>query len=572
LGIICLLWASYCHGQDSDQVICNRPWKIVVLGSSTAFGTGASVSDSAWVYKFRAYVKRINSASQVYNLGIPGLKTYQNLRPNGYLPPPSRPVPYVGFNISTALTYNPDAIIINMPSNDAANNYTIAEQQANFEAVLQIADSAGISVWVTTTQPRNGMTSDQMLSLTTMRDWILTRFGNNAIDFWDGIANSNGTINSLYYFDNVHLNNAGHEILYRRTQQELIIDSLCRKYLGVLSVDAGTYQSLPHGTSSLTLNGSANSTKATITNVNWLLISGPNTPVISFPTQYATTVNGLTTGVYQFSLNVTDSKGNIKSDTMQVEVRCGENDTIVQSICHDDLPYKWDGVSYHEGGMFTRNYQRQSGCDSIVTLNLNISSCGKTGITVRVKLEQFIESGNRMKPYLFDQGKTTDSLLVDSIQLSLWKPNNLNALNPDFTQKIILNRDGWAFADFPSGTTGQIYYLSFHHRNSIQIWSHSFHLLDSLNVFNFCLFSNIFQNTGSNSVVTLNNGEMAMTTGDINQDGSIDLYDLQLVENAASNFYFGYYPQDCNGDGSVDLADLQVVENKVSDFIYASKP
>lgn len=572
MGILCLIGASYCHGQDSDQVICNRPWKIVVLGSSTAFGTGASVSDSAWVPKFRAYVRRKNSSSQVYNLGIPGLKTYQNLRPDGYIPPPSRPAPYLGYNITAALAYNPDAIIINMPSNDAANNYTIAEQQANFEAVKQIADSVGITLWVTTTQPRNGMTSEQMLSLTTMRDWIETRFGNNAIDFWDGIANSNGTINSLYYFDNVHVNNAGHEIFYRRAQRELILDSLCRKYLGVLSADAGVHQSLAHGTSSIILNGSANSTNATITNVNWLLISGPNIPVFSRPTQLSTAVNGLTTGLYQFSLNITDSKGNYKSDTLHVEVRCGEYDTIFQSICHDELPFRWDGLSYHAGGTFTRNYLSQFGCDSVVTLKLSISTCGKTGIAVRVKLEQFIDLDNRMKPYLYDQDKTSDSLLVDSIQLSLWKPDNLNASNPDFTQKIVLDRDGWAFAEFPSDLKGQTYYISIQHRNSIQIWSHSYQLLDSLNLFNFCLTSNIFQYAGSNSVIILENGEIALSTGDVNQDGTIDLFDLQLVENAASNFYFGYHPQDCNGDGSVDLSDLQTLENRVNEFIYASKP
>ena len=45
---------------DSDEVYSNKAWKIVVLGSSTAFGTGASATDSSFVSKYRAYLKRKN--------------------------------------------------------------------------------------------------------------------------------------------------------------------------------------------------------------------------------------------------------------------------------------------------------------------------------------------------------------------------------------------------------------------------------------------------------------------------------------------------------------------------------
>ena len=147
------------NANDSDVVNCNKSWKIVVLGSSTSFGTGATVYDSSWVGLFTAYVKRRNVLNSVVNLGIPGYTTYQNLRPTGYIPPAGRPSPNSGFNITAALLEHPNAIIINMPSNDAVNNYTIAEQQSNFEAAIRLADSANIPVWVTTTQPRNLLTT-----------------------------------------------------------------------------------------------------------------------------------------------------------------------------------------------------------------------------------------------------------------------------------------------------------------------------------------------------------------------------------------------------------------------------
>ncbi|MBN1481412.1 hypothetical protein EH223_03505 [candidate division KSB1 bacterium] len=40
-------------------------FRIVILGSSTAAGTGPSRSDSAWVNRYRRYVKNINSTARV---------------------------------------------------------------------------------------------------------------------------------------------------------------------------------------------------------------------------------------------------------------------------------------------------------------------------------------------------------------------------------------------------------------------------------------------------------------------------------------------------------------------------
>ena len=37
-----------------------NPIHVVILGSSTAAGTGPSTSDSAWVNRYRAYLQEIN--------------------------------------------------------------------------------------------------------------------------------------------------------------------------------------------------------------------------------------------------------------------------------------------------------------------------------------------------------------------------------------------------------------------------------------------------------------------------------------------------------------------------------
>lgn len=308
--------------EDSDVVNCNRAFKIVVLGSSTAFGTGATTYDSSWVGRFTAYVKRKNVQNEVYNLGIPGFTTYNNLRPIGYTPPPGRPSPVSGFTITDALALQPDAIIINMPSNDAINNYTLTEQQANFEAAVALADAANIPVWVTTTQPRNFLNSAQYSNLFAMRDWINNRFAEKAVDYFSTVANPDGSINATYDFDAVHVNNLGHKLFYTRTIAETILDTLCIRYdIPEIKARAGADQNLTLPTNQTTLNGSLSSSlNGTITSYTWTKLSGPASATITNPNQAVTTVTNFIEGRYSFQLTVVDNNNLVDSDIIDVVV------------------------------------------------------------------------------------------------------------------------------------------------------------------------------------------------------------------------------------------------------------
>lgn len=317
-------FAGKASANDSDVVNCNRAWTVVVLGSSTAFGTGASTYDSSWVGKFTAYLSRKNSQNIVYNLGIPGFTTYQNLCPTGFIPPANRPSPNSSFNITAALEIHPDAIIINMPSNDAANGYSQAEQQANFERTMHLADSANVPVWVTTTQPRNNMSAGQIANLIAMRDWIYTRFANKAVDFWTTVANGDGSIVPFYDFDDVHLNNAGHDVFYNRMKAETILDSLCIRNTPTLVANAGNDINVILPASSTSLDGSASfsSLGGVITNYQWIQVSAPagsNAQIVS-PNSAISSLTNLTEGRYSFSLTVTDNTLSVKADTVNVVV------------------------------------------------------------------------------------------------------------------------------------------------------------------------------------------------------------------------------------------------------------
>ncbi len=318
------LFAAKASANDSDIVNCNHAWTVVVLGSSTSFGTGATVYDSSWVGKYTAYMLRKNSQNIVYNFGIPGYTSYQNLRPTGYTPPANRPAPNSSFNITAALALNPDAIIINLPSNDAINDYTLAEQQANFEAAIQLANAANVPVWVTTVQPRNNLNATQMNTQTLMRDWILSRFADKAVDFWTTVANGDGSIAAFYDYDYAHVNNAGHELFYRRVQEETILDSLCNRITQTLVVKAGNDIAVTLPTSTTTLDGSGTTSThgGIVTSYSWTLISSPqgSSPQIVSPTTAITNVNNLVEGRYSFRLTATDNAPNTKSDTVNVVV------------------------------------------------------------------------------------------------------------------------------------------------------------------------------------------------------------------------------------------------------------
>ena len=210
---------------------CPHPFKIVVIGSSTSAGSGASVPDSAYVNRYRKFLMdSVNAGCTVINLAIGGATSYK-MQPTGYTPPANRS----GFptdtarNITKAISLAPDGIIINYPSNDAASGFTLQEQKDNFLRAIAKADSAGIPVWVTTTQPRNFTDTAQLNKQIAMRDWINTTYGPlHNIDFWTSIATTTGTIVPAYNSgDGVHLNNAGHRVLNDRVKVRGIHVALC---------------------------------------------------------------------------------------------------------------------------------------------------------------------------------------------------------------------------------------------------------------------------------------------------------------------------------------------------------
>jgi lysophospholipase L1-like esterase len=196
-----------------DDVTC----RIVVLGSSTAEGTGATpAADSSWVNRYRKDIFQRNTRYEVTNLARGGYTTYHVLPTGTSIPPGVNVSIDPQRNITRALSLDPYAIIINMPSNDAANNFGVSAQLGNIALIAATAQDEGAGVWVGTPQPRN-FSPSQIMIQTALRDSILAIYGERAIDFWSGLAAPNGFIDGAFDAgDGIHLNNAGHRLLYER--------------------------------------------------------------------------------------------------------------------------------------------------------------------------------------------------------------------------------------------------------------------------------------------------------------------------------------------------------------------
>lgn len=377
----------------SDSLNCGKAFKIVVLGSSTAMGSGATPIDSAWVNKYRRYARSKNTQTTVTNLALSGFTTYHILCPNGFVPPANRPAPDTAHNITKALSYAPDLIIISLPSNDAQKNFPLSEQQANYERTMALTDALHIPVWVTTTQPRNAMNSSQMNLLTSMRDWTYQRFGEKAIDFWTGLANPDGTVNELYNVDGVHVNNDGHHLLYTRVLAERLLDTLCLRKNLMPVARAGSDISISLPVASVQLSGTQSSDPdGSIVSYSWSKISGPSGYSINNAASPSPIISSLVQGTYQIQLTVTDNLGAKDSDTVAVTVkpatlqppvaRAGNDITL--TLPANSTTLNGSNSFDPDGSIVAYNWSKIAGPASYVISNPAIASPVISGLTAGI--------------------------------------------------------------------------------------------------------------------------------------------------------------------------------------------
>jgi hypothetical protein len=205
-------------------------------------------------------------------------------------------------------------------------------------------------------------------------------------------------------------------------------------------------------------------------------------------------------------------------------------------------------------------------------LNLTVNNCSTT-LNVTAFLEGFYTENGMMRANLYDLGISTDDTEADSVEVNLWSATNLSSLTPEYSVRAVLHTNGTLTAVFPGATLNNSYYVALKHRNSLETWSAEPVTIASTTSYDFSTsMSAAFGNGFNDQMKSISVGRYAIYAGDVNQDGTVDIFDAQITENGAANFLFGYDVSDCNGDGSTDLFDLQLIDNNSTLFLFYARP
>ena len=289
--------------------------------------------------------------------------------------------------------------------------------------------------------------------------------------------------------------------------------------------------------------------------VKSMSVSNPNRP--SFSTDYLNTywpitrtgIAGTVTAVGQY-VDPTDVVG---------------TEASFRGCFHDG--YQWSSISGTNDAVLNR-----------VGAAVSVNGGSLYGMTrfamvgIKSFLQGFYNSG-AMNAGLYTLALSTDLTATDSVSVNLWSASTLNNSNPNYSIKSILHTNGYSNIILPESTIGSRYYLALNHRNSIETWSANTVLINTNTDYDFTSSLSSAYGDGVNPPMKLMpDGKYAIYAGDANRDGGIDISDMQIVENNAADFIFGYYNSDCNGDGSADISDMQLIENNAGLFIYYARP
>jgi hypothetical protein len=296
-----------------------------------------------------------------------------------------------------------------------------------------------------------------------------------------------------------------------------------------------------------------------------------NTPISSCVSYTWNTVTYTASGTYT-KTGLTSAAGCDSTAYLVLTINQPSSSDDSLTICSSELPYTWNGVTFTGAGTQTAHITNAAGCDSAATLNLTVNQCFTT-LNVKAFIQGFYSGNGTMAATLYDLDSSTDATATDTIEVSLWSTASLTGTTPNYTQKVILHTNGTASVQFPGATLGNSYYVAIKHRNSMETWSASPVTISSTTSYDFSTgLGQAYGDQINDPMKNMGSGVYAMYSGDVNQDGTIDLSDLTLTQNDVSNFAFGYNSSDCSGDGGTDLSDLIIIQNNATLFLFKATP
>ena len=126
---------------------------------------------------------------------------------------------------------------------------------------------------------------------------------------------------------------------------------------------------------------------------------------------------------------------------------------------------------------------------------------------------------------------------------------------------------------FNNAQNGTPYYVEVKHRNALETWSAD-PVTFASDVASIAFSVDAVYAYGNNLIQVDYSpyNVFAFYSGDVNQDGSIDLTDVLQIYNNSNTFTTGYVSTDLTGDNTVDLTDLLMGYNNATGFVNLIRP
>lgn len=217
----------------------------------------------------------------------------------------------------------------------------------------------------------------------------------------------------------------------------------------------------------------------------------------------------------------------------------------------------------------TSNNQPDNNEEAILSIMTNDPS--KSQFTVSLQTGDSIQSNlKHLNLKVLLEGfynNLTDITIKDSLKVYLRNASFPYSLVD--SSQCLSDSNGMCSLDFSNSSDNVNYYITVKHRNGIETWSAAGQSFSS-SLMNYDF--TVSNNSAFGSNLVQRGSKYCIYSGDVNQDGYIELSDIFQVYNSANEFTEGYVSEDVNGDYVVELSDITIGFNNAIKFINVLVP
>ena len=206
-------------------------------------------------------------------------------------------------------------------------------------------------------------------------------------------------------------------------------------------------------------------------------------------------------------------------------------------------------TAFVPSGATSGNITLTNACGTVVSslpISLNSSS-------LQLDLKMFIEG------YYLGGGQMIEAIgpgFSDTVTVELRA--NTSPYQVVYISKGVINSGGNGNFNFPLSVDGTSFYIVVYTHNTLKTWSATAIQLHSSISYDF---TDGMAKAFGNNLKDLGDGNFALFSGDVTQDGVINLVDLDEVKTTSQLFSTGYMKEDLTGDKIVESADFSIIEN-----------